>query len=521
MGSIVADVKNVYLKDHPDQLNMLTPFLNGFDIKYADEKRLNNTTVFVYLLKPEQFISDAFGIDREIMLAYSKYETFQPRALQAINMLFDIYPFKNRVDSLTCFIVSKDPSVGENAGVISFSDKQSRSFVTFVYDELLANRNDSWYVRNVLRKNFYDVDLFGYTLPLRDETSFFGRQQVISRYIDAIKRGENRGVFGVRKTGKTSLLFKIDRIVPSADLVKLDIEKKKSKQLQLEAKTIGEPKEGFIVGEINTDENLIKISGAESIVDRVSKAEVDLDVTGLQTDIGSNEDIVLYDKDGEVVDSTNLEMKTRSVKVNVPILQTKKVPVRYRISGKTADGYAQTGDIDSNPGEVLIAGKKSVLSTVDAIIVEGEDLDVTGLKDNFTYTADLKQFLPAGVVFADDKFDGKATVVVYIGSVSESTVDVSTKNIAVEGVPEGFEVTIDSNGEDDKVSLTLAGLDSRINTLNNSALRGTINIEQVMKDNNLTELAEGSYRAEVEWNLPKGVEVKNTVSVHISVKKAD
>lgn len=314
---------------------------------------------------------------------------------------------------------------------------------------------------------------------------------------------------------------KIDRIVPSADLVKLDIEKKKSKQLQLEAKTIGEPKEGFIVGEINTDENLIKISGAESIVDRVSKAEVDLDVTGLQTDIGSNEDIVLYDKDGEVVDPTNLEMKTRSVKVNVPILQTKKVPVRYRISGKTADGYAQTGDIDSNPGEVLIAGKKSVLSTVDAIIVEGEDLDVTGLKDNFTYTADLKQFLPAGVVFADDKFDGKATVVVYIGSVSESTVDVSTKNIAVEGVPEGFEVTIDSNGEDDKVSLTLAGLDSRINTLNNSALRGTINIEQVMKDNNLTELAEGSYRAEVEWNLPKGVEVKNTVSVHISVKKAD
>jgi len=40
MGSIVADVKNVYLKDHPDQLNMLTPFLNGFDIKYADEKKI-------------------------------------------------------------------------------------------------------------------------------------------------------------------------------------------------------------------------------------------------------------------------------------------------------------------------------------------------------------------------------------------------------------------------------------------------------------------------------------------------
>ncbi|MBM6972204.1 AAA-like domain-containing protein, partial [Mordavella massiliensis] len=38
-------------------------------------------------------------------------------------------------------------------------------------------------------------------------------QQIVSRYIDSIKRCENRGVFGVRKTGKTSLLFKIDRIV--------------------------------------------------------------------------------------------------------------------------------------------------------------------------------------------------------------------------------------------------------------------------------------------------------------------
>ena len=85
--------------------------------------------------------------------------------------------------------------------------------VPFVYDELVAHSGDSWYIRNQLRNNFYDVDLFGYTLPLRDETSFFGRQQIIARYVDAIKRCENRGIFGVRKTGKTSLLFKIDRLV--------------------------------------------------------------------------------------------------------------------------------------------------------------------------------------------------------------------------------------------------------------------------------------------------------------------
>ena len=213
MGVVVYEVKSLYLAKHTDQVDMLKPFLNGFDITYAEQKHLNNTTIYAFLLKPEQYITEAFGVDREILLAFSEYVTLQPRSLQALDMLFDIFPFKNRVDSLNCFFISRDRSVKDNAGVISFSNGRSRSIVPFVYDDLIENRNDSWYVRNVLRANFYDVDLFGYTLPLRDESTFFGRQQVISRYIDAIKRGENRGVFGVRKAGKTSLLFKIDRIV--------------------------------------------------------------------------------------------------------------------------------------------------------------------------------------------------------------------------------------------------------------------------------------------------------------------
>lgn len=213
MGTISSDIQNAYLSVHSDQADLLKPFLNGFDVSYAEEKRINNTIICAFLLKPEQYISEAFGIDREILLAYSFYDTFQPRSLQAVDKLFDIFPFKNRVDSLNCFFISKDKAVMGNAGVTSFSEGRSRAIVPFIYDELIANKNNSWYVRNILRANFYDVDLFGYTLPLRDEASFFGRQQVISRYIDAIKRGENRGVFGVRKAGKTSLLFKIDRIV--------------------------------------------------------------------------------------------------------------------------------------------------------------------------------------------------------------------------------------------------------------------------------------------------------------------
>lgn len=107
MGIIKLDVKNIYLAKHPKQERMLKPFLNGFDITYAEEKSINNTVISAFLLKPEQYIVEAFGIDKEILLAYSPYDTLQPRALQAVNMLFDIFPFKNRIDTLNCFLFLK------------------------------------------------------------------------------------------------------------------------------------------------------------------------------------------------------------------------------------------------------------------------------------------------------------------------------------------------------------------------------------------------------------------------------
>lgn len=213
MGSIISDIKSVFLPSHPEQECILKPFLNGFDVTYADKQTLNNTTLYAYMLKPEQYLSEAFGLDKEILLAFTPYETLQPRAIQAVDMLFDVFPFKNRVDTLNCFVVSKDRAILDYAGITNFTEQQSRSIVPFVYDELISSTSDQWYIRNVLRKNFYDVDLFGYMLPLKDETSFFGRQQIVARYIDAIKRCENRGIFGVRKSGKTSILFKIDRII--------------------------------------------------------------------------------------------------------------------------------------------------------------------------------------------------------------------------------------------------------------------------------------------------------------------
>lgn len=213
MGIIHEEVKKEIRAHYSYQFEMLKPFLNGFDVTYGEKIKLNNTVLYTYLLKPEEFIINGYGIEKEILLAFSNYDELQARAIQAVNMLFDRFPYRNRIDTLNCFFVSRDVKVMEYKGLTAFGEGCSRVIVPLVYEEVVQHKNDAWFLRNQLKNNFFDVDLFGYTLPLKDEASFFGRQQIVSRYIDSIKRCENRGVFGVRKTGKTSLLFKIDRIV--------------------------------------------------------------------------------------------------------------------------------------------------------------------------------------------------------------------------------------------------------------------------------------------------------------------
>ncbi|HCT91366.1 MAG TPA: hypothetical protein DF613_08310 [Lachnospiraceae bacterium] len=96
------------LAKYPEQKDMLKPFLSGFDVTYGEKKNLNNTVLFVYLLKPEDFIKDGFGIEKEMLLAFSLYEELQARAIQAVNMLFDMFPYRNRIDTLNCFVAAKD-----------------------------------------------------------------------------------------------------------------------------------------------------------------------------------------------------------------------------------------------------------------------------------------------------------------------------------------------------------------------------------------------------------------------------
>jgi len=132
--------------------------------------------------------------------------------MQAAEQIITDDPARGRVDKTAFIIVSEATNAREWVTAYLASNPQWRIPIVINADELRAARGDTWFIRNQLTQQLFSRDLFDYQLPLNNDLYFFGRDRIIAEYSDAIKRSQNRGIFGLRKTGKTSVLYKLHRL---------------------------------------------------------------------------------------------------------------------------------------------------------------------------------------------------------------------------------------------------------------------------------------------------------------------
>ncbi|ADU67270.1 hypothetical protein Selin_2558 [Desulfurispirillum indicum S5] len=217
MGQVRAEVNDGLLFDHPEHRDFLIPFLNGFFVTWGRRRREYNTELFVYFLSPEDHFKESYGFENEVLLVYAPYDRMEPRTFQAVEQILATSPAKGRVETLSYFLITDVEDIEEWMESYISSRQESRVVIPF-HRELLVRAKqsgDDWFVRNSLDKHFFGRDLFNYSLPLIDDAYFFGRQNLLMDYYDSIKQSENRAIFGLRKTGKTSFLYKLKRLCES------------------------------------------------------------------------------------------------------------------------------------------------------------------------------------------------------------------------------------------------------------------------------------------------------------------
>lgn len=200
--------KEMHFQKNVSEIQVGNALDEGFDVNFGQIYKNNNIEVSYYFLGAKEQFMRRFGFEQEILAVYDAHEKSDARIFSAVSDLLNRYK-KTRIDPAVVLIIIE----GEKTDIQAMLDRHKEiAYVVIEKAKLLDKRRSSFFLRREFSKVLGSMDLFSLSSPLETDTYLFGREDLLVQTINKVNhQKENSGIFGLRKTGKTSVLFALKR----------------------------------------------------------------------------------------------------------------------------------------------------------------------------------------------------------------------------------------------------------------------------------------------------------------------
>lgn len=314
----------------------------------------------------------------------------------------------------------------------------------------------------------------------------------------------------------------IDDIKCDIPNVKLNIEDLKKIQRSIHIEVLGTPEDNYIKGDLTSNVNQVYLEGPESLINEISEVKAQLQIDDVTNNVSSSVPLKIYDVDGKEIKDERISMNISSINVNQEILYTKALQIRYAVSGKPAEGYAATGEVYCDTETVLVAGRRSILDSLETITVPPSALNLDGVSADLETTVKISQYLPLNVELADPEFDGMVTFKVDVEREVFAEFTFDRSDITVVNLPNGYKAEILTDGNyitENETKLKAYGLSKVLDEINFSDVKMTLDFGAYMREHGITSPDEGIYNLTPVFNLPEGVSVRDNFKVQVRITK--
>lgn len=294
--------------------------------------------------------------------------------------------------------------------------------------------------------------------------------------------------------------------------IQVQVEDTQKKTFPISVVTTGTVRDGYVLDKTNTVAvpQSIDISGPKSSLGRINRVVAKVDVSELWNDTELKAELIYYDSADNIIDQSLLTSNCdiNGVSVKVKLLQTKKVLVKFDTSQiATADGYVFK-EIEVEPQYIEVAGASATLSTIQALEVGADALKREGLTKNEEVLINMADYLPDGVILADDTA-GSVVVRIVVEKSGTKSILLPVRSIKVNNAPEGFEMTL---GSEQEVELRFAGANDVLNSLTSEKIIASVDLAQYNE--------EGTYDVPVQvTDLPDQCSYLGETTVKITLTK--
>jgi len=303
------------------------------------------------------------------------------------------------------------------------------------------------------------------------------------------------------------------------DVVRLNIEQNVTRWVKVQYTTAGEVAEGYIVADASADQTMIRVSGPKSAVDRIDHAGVEIDVSGATSSLSANVEVLFYDEEDAVLETSNLVMDVNYVHMSVVVLAAKPVPVEVEASGTPATGFLATGEIQCDPPMVRVAGSVSALNNISKIVIPGEQVNLDGAEGDVIKGINIRELLPDNIRLADSEFNGRVTVTAYVEPEAERTLQIPAENIAVINIPDTLTASLSREAEHYEVKIS--GLNEVVSPADQNTIAGIVDVQAWMEEEDINELAPGTYQIPISFGISEGIKIDGEITARVTFAREE
>ena len=222
-------------------------------------------------------------------------------------------------------------------------------------------------------------------------------------------------------------------------MMKLRLEDSVSKDFRVKISTTGKTAAGHAIGDMIASPNMITLTGSSTQIGKIKEVLLVVNIDGMAMDTQTKGVPIVYDMNGDIVNSEKLTMSTHEVTVTVPVLKTKTMKIVVEPIGEPAPGY-EIDTVSYQPESVTVAGSATDLlllgttfhaycDITDATDVVEENIDISTL-----WNKELDS-----IRLVDEE---KLAITITLKEFEEKELEITEKSIEIRNVPNGLDVRI-------------------------------------------------------------------------------
>lgn len=275
--------------------------------------------------------------------------------------------------------------------------------------------------------------------------------------------------------------------------IRVNIDNMLTVQRPVTIKVTGNPMGGLAnLTPIPTPSEVV-LTGAESVVNNIKTVRVDVDIAGVNSNVTKKLPVRLLDEAGR--DVAGVKLDTQWINVDVPIANTKRVPIQLVLDGTPSPGYMIASQI-VQPGEILVTGDQKSLDLLT--IVNTGKVDINNITESLKVPVALE--LPPGVQLVNA--NEQINALIDVEKIVTRTIEID--QIEFRNLSDKYTV---ENAFTGSVKMTVRGPENLVNTAETSIL---LNVD-------LASAKEGLASYEIQWTKPLGIEVLETTPTSLAL----